>query len=385
MSTPTHFDWLKRLSSGAAPASPREWLRILVCGCLALGGSLWLCSALFDSDAIQRIGPPLAASALLVFAVASSPLAQPWPLLAGNLLAAAIGLGAGQWLGHGWPAATAAMGSSMLAMFALRCLHPPSSALAFSLALGGPLVEQQGLLLLYPILVVSLALIGAALLLNNLTRHAYPRQLAIAPVNPHRTRDPLPSRRLDFNRADLDLALKEFGGFVDITREDLEQLLRTTELHAAERVMGGVTAADIMSRDLRTVSPHARLSQARQLFRRFHVKALPVLDERRALVGILTQSDLLAGLLGRSPFSRLALGGPSVAQVMTRQVETASLDTPLLQLVGRMSDEGRHCLPVLDERGELAGLVSQTDLIAALQRCWLQSSAVERPALQAVS
>ncbi|WP_215202718.1 CBS domain-containing protein [Escherichia coli] len=41
-------------------------------------------------------------------------------------------------------------------------------------------------------------------------------------------------------------------------------------------------------------------------------------------------------------------------------------------MVSLLSDEGLHCLPVLNEAGYLVGIVSQTDLIAALYRNWLQ-------------
>ncbi|SDO97872.1 HPP family protein [Pseudomonas jinjuensis] len=385
MTSSSRFAWLKRLAPGAAVAPPREWLRTGLGGCLALGGALWLCCHLFGLDAVLRIAPPFAASALLVFAVASSPLAQPWPVFAGNLLSAAIGLAAGHWLGHDWMVATAAMSASIVFMFALRCLHPPSCAVAFGLALGGPMVEQQGMLLLWPVALLSLGLIVAAMLINNLTGSNYPRQLARVVANPHHTRDPLPSQRLEFNQADLDQALAEFGGFVDVTREDLSRLLHATERHAERRLIDGVTAADIMSRDVRTVGPQERMSRARELFRHYHIKALPVLDERRALVGILTQSDLLTGLYGGSRLGRLAFGSPNVAQVMSTPVETVRLDTPLTQLVWRLSDEGLHCLPVLDEQGGLAGIVSQTDLIAALHHRWLQDHREEEPATDSLA
>lgn len=361
--------WLRRLAPCAGPSSNREWLRaVLGCG-LALGLSMPFCAWLFGVDSVLRVGPPLAASALLAIAVPSSPLAQPWSLLGGNLVAALVGLLVGHWLGHSWPQASLAMALAVFFMLGLRCLHPPSTAMAFSLCLGGPLVDQQLLHLLLPVAVGSLTLIGLALLYNNLTRAPYPRQLVAPASNPHHTRDPLPGERLGFRSDDLEQALASVGGFVDVTRDDLERLLHVAEKHASERLLGGITAKDIMSRDIRSTSPDARIEQAWTLLDSHHLKALPVLDRGR-LVGILTLSDLFRGQRRlSSPF------GQRVGNLMTHKVQTLRADAPLPELIERLSDQGWHCLPVLDEKGQLVGMLSQSDLIAAFRHLWLQPAA----------
>ncbi|MDF3932665.1 HPP family protein [Pseudomonas citronellolis] len=361
--------WLRRLAPCAGPSSNRDWLRaVLGCG-LALGLCMPFCAWLFGVDAVLRVGPPLAASALLAIAVPSSPLAQPWSLLGGNLVAALVGLLLGHWLGHGWPQASLAMAVAVLLMLGLRCLHPPSTAMAFSLALGGPLVDQQLLHLLLPVGVASLTLIGVAMLYNNLTRAPYPRKLAAPASNPHLTADPLPSERLGLRSDDLESALASAGGFVDVTPEDLERLLLAAEKHASGRLLGGIRAADIMSRDIRSVSPDARIEEAWGLLDKHHLKALPVLDRGR-LVGILTLSDLFRGQRKlRSPF------GQRVGNLMSHRVQSLRQDAPLAELIELLSDHGRHCLPVLDGSGALVGMLSQSDLIAAFRHLWLQPQA----------
>lgn len=373
MSSAAFSAWLRRLAPCAGPSSNRDWLRaVLGCG-LALGLCMPLCAWLFGVEAVLRVGPPLAASALLAIAVPSSPLAQPWSLLGGNLVAALVGLLVGHWLGHGWPQASLAMALAVFCMLGLRCLHPPSTAMAFSLCLGGPLVEQQLLLLLLPVGVASLTLIGLGMLYNNLTRAPYPRPLATPAGNPHRTRDPLPGERLGLRADDLEEALASAGGFVDVTREDLERLLQAAEKHASARLLGGIRARDIMSRDVRWVAPDARIEEAWKLLDEHRLKALPVLD-RGHLAGILTLADLFRGQRRlRSPF------GQRVGNLMTYQVQSLRDDAPLAELIERFSDGGWHCLPVLDERGELVGMLSQSDLIAAFGHLWLQPQA---PALR---
>jgi CBS domain-containing membrane protein len=72
----------------------------------------------------------MGASAVLLFAVPSSPLAQPWSIIGGNLCAALhrcelrqAGPGAG-------PGGGAGHCAGHRRMFLLRCIHPPSGAVA---------------------------------------------------------------------------------------------------------------------------------------------------------------------------------------------------------------------------------------------------------------
>src|SRR5215475_11315352 len=68
---------------------------------------------------------PMGASAVLLFAVPSSPLAQPWSIIGGNLVAATIGVTCASMIPDTGVAASVAGALAIMAMFKLRCLHPP--------------------------------------------------------------------------------------------------------------------------------------------------------------------------------------------------------------------------------------------------------------------
>ncbi|WP_044870690.1 HPP family protein [Pseudomonas sp. LFM046] len=368
--------WLQRLLPDASNAPPRQWVRAAIGGSIAVALATLACLHLFGAEPALRLAAPFAASSVLLFAVTSSPVAQPWPVVAGNVLAAAIGLFVGQWGLPPLAAAALAFGLALVAMQALRCLHPPSCAVALGAALGGPIVAAMGWHLLLPVALGSLLLVSTALLFNNLSGIPYPRKVAHPASGPHLTADPLPGERNGIAEVDLDHALAEFGSFVDVTRDDLQRLLQLTEKHALRRTMGDLRAARIMSRDLRTVGPQAPVSDAWRLLDRHHLKALPVLDDQQRLVGILTLSDLLghaANTASRSLADRFrARREAPVSRLMTRPVRCVTVDTPVVELVSLLSDQGLHCLPVLDDGGRVVGIVSQSDLIAALYRNWLQ-------------
>ncbi|HFT4734293.1 TPA: CBS domain-containing protein [Pseudomonas aeruginosa] len=56
-----------------------------------------------------------------------------------------------------------------------------------------------------------------------------------------------------------------------------------------------------------------------------------------------------------------------LGQLMSSPVSTVDADTHAVELIPLLSDHGLHCLPVL-EQGELVGVITQTDLVAALHR-----------------
>ncbi|WP_208530104.1 HPP family protein, partial [Pseudomonas aeruginosa] len=195
--------WLKGFRPLTLNARPRDCLRAGLGTCIGALAAVFACQALFGSELALRLAAPLGASAVLLFALASSPLAQPWSMLGGNLVAALAGGLSAYWFGHELAPALVGMALGMLLMFALRCLHPPSCALALSVALN-PSLSEVGIDVVWPILLSTLVLIGCALLYNNLMRSPYPRPYQPPRANLHGTRDLAPSARTDFSARDLD-------------------------------------------------------------------------------------------------------------------------------------------------------------------------------------
>lgn len=343
-------------------AAPRRelWVGSLSAG-LALLLTQWLAQVVLG-QAHPWLAAPMGAAAVLVFALPASPLAQPWPVLAGNTLAAAIGVAVHGWLGPTAVAAAVAAGASIAAMSALRCLHPPAAAVAVIPVLGGPAVTHLGwgfATLLVPVHAALLLLLAVGF--HNLLGRRYPH-LASAPVHPHGTADALPTRR-GLAREDVDAAMAAFGEVLDVARDDLEEILVRAQVHASRRHWGEVRCRDIMSRDVVTVAPDASLAEAWQLLGRHRVKALPVVDVSRRLVGIVSMHDFFVGAAVGVPQASAAA---RVEQIMTRSVRVARPEGPMAELVEAFSDGGLHHMPVIDADDRMIGMITQSDLVAAL-------------------
>ncbi|KFX69596.1 hypothetical protein TMS3_0108725 [Pseudomonas taeanensis MS-3] len=365
------LSWFSSFLPPALSTRPKEWVRAALGASLGILLSALLCRQLFGSEITLQLIGPLGASAILLFAVPSGPLAQPWSIVGSYFTATLVALAMVHFFSPSVTSASLAVGISLVLMCPLRCLHPPGGAVALCVMLGGPSTLDMGVMLLYPVLLNALCLLGCALLYNNLTRVRYPKSHVSASTDLHHTQDPPPQQRVGITSGDLDQALAEMGAFVDVTREDLELIIRATEKNALRRSMGDIQAGQIMSRDVQCATPETTLKQALRMLKHHHLKTLPVLDEERQLVGIASLSDLIGHPLGagrRTILRRLGLGRDQLLQqVMSSPVTCVDSSTHVVELIPLLSGEGLHCLPVL-EQGELVGVVTQTDVIAALHR-----------------
>lgn len=320
---------------------------------------------------------PMGASAVLLFAVPASPLAQPWSLIGGNLVAGALGVFSWQVFGDPVLAAPVAIALSIGGMFLLRCIHPPSGAVALTAVLGGPAVHALGYgFLLDPVMLNSVCLLATAMLFNLLTGRPVLHRKAPSPLAPEVT----PARLMGVTAEDLDEVLRNYNQVLDISREDLESLLTQVEGAAYRRRHGEVCCADIMTREVVCVEFGTSLEEAWGLMQTRGIKALPVIDRARRVIGIVTRADFMR-LADLSVYPDLAQrlrqairrSGSThserpevVGQIMSSPAQTTDAGAHIVDLVPLLGGEGHSHVPVIDEERRLVGIVAPRDLIAAL-------------------
>jgi CBS domain-containing membrane protein len=334
---------------------------------------------------------PMGASAVLLFAVPASPLAQPWSIIGGNIVAALIGVTCAKLIGEPVLAAALAGALAIAAMFALRCMHPPSGAVALTAVLGGPVVHAMGYgFVVVPVALNSLLLLLTALFFNNATGRRYPHIVQADHVNQHATKDVVPTARIGMTPEDLDAVLARYNQVLDISRDDLEAILLETERQVYLRRFGVTHCAEVMSRDVVSVEFGTELQSAWDLLHEHRVTALPVLDRARRVIGIVTKADFIKhaipgnyeGLAQR--LTRLlrpvlhthSIKPEVVGQIMRKEVRLASEDQAIVELVPYMSDAGLHAIPVVDGARRLTGMITQADMIAALYESNLQEASL---------
>ncbi|WEK07284.1 MAG: HPP family protein [Candidatus Pseudomonas colombiensis] len=217
---------------------PSEWSRAAIGMALGTLFSVWLCGQVFGTAVALHLIGPLGASAVLLFAVSSGALAQPWSILGGYLCASVVALLVAHVLGRTLGSACLAAGMALILMCWLRCLHPPAGALALTLVLADPVTIALDWQALGPVMLGATGLLCSALAYNNLTRIRYPRG-ASEPVVAVPT-EPRTTDSLGITAEDLKQALAEMEAFFDVTPQDLEQLIHASETHARRRSIGQV-------------------------------------------------------------------------------------------------------------------------------------------------
>jgi CBS domain-containing membrane protein len=356
--------------------SLRECLRLVIGALVGIFLTALLCRLAGNTSALPWLVAPLGASAVLVFAMPAGPMAQPWAVVGGNTLSALVGI-AGvhgvHLLGSPELAAALAVASAIAVMLALRCLHPPGGATALMMVLGG---IGDPSFALYPVLLNSVLLVLAGIAYNHATGRPYPhRQLPAAASGAAGAVD----SDLD---ADLDAVLARYNQVLDVSRDDLKSLLAQTQLRAYDRKLAELRCADIMSRELVTVQFGTPLQEAWALLRSRRIKALPVVDRASRIAGIITVADFMRAAeldiyegfedklrtLVRTTRSVYASKPEVVGQIMTRNVRVAGVQRRLLDLIPLFGSTGHHHIPIIGEGERLVGMITQSDVVAALGR-----------------
>lgn len=321
---------------------------------------------------------PMGASAVILFCLPSSPLAQPWALLAGNTVAALAGVFFYQLLPQQWVwAAALAMFSAIGSMFALRCLHPPSGAVALTAVFGGDAIHQLGYgFVWWPVLANSVCLVICAWLFHTLTGYRYPAgHQAATPIPPN----PM-QYQFGFTPEDLQTALGQYHEVLDIHPAQLQRLLQQTELIAYKRKLEAIECQHIMRPAPHTLEYGDALETAWPLLFTQPEPAIPVVNKAQLVIGLLSVSDFMRHANADSyrevtpALKRLIRWSPTthsnkpevVGQIMQTPVMTIPAHMHLVHTIPLMTSHHLQLLPVVDAHNKLVGILTQTDIIRAL-------------------
>jgi CBS domain-containing protein len=138
--------------------------------------------------------------------------------------------------------------------------------------------------------------------------------------------------------------------------------------------------SEVMTRDVTTVAQDAPARQIAELLMGKLFKAVPVVDENRHVVGMITDGDLLrnAGMPARlgigerlreddlQEFLAQIRSDQTARQIMTSPVVTADEEESLGHVVNRLLEHKLKRMPVINQEGTLVGLISRLDILRAV-------------------
>ncbi|MCB5363918.1 HPP family protein [Pusillimonas sp. CC-YST705] len=323
--------------------------RMLAClGVLAgISCTGMLCAWLVGKYDAPLLAAPIGASALLLFVVPSSPLAQPWPIIGGNVLSALVGLISVVLIEDPSLRAGAAVASAILIMSLTRALHPPGGACALAASMTA-IVGISPATYLTAVALNSTVIVLIGIFFHKLRRQPYPQRVA-APTRSNAA----VGRSAAFLPQDLDVALARMNQVFDVDKHDLERLLQEVALASASRSYGEVAVTDIMSREVVCLAPETTVEEAKRVLLEQGIRALPVVDADRRILGVIGLRELSADEQG------------AVSANMTWAPQVTEF-AALRDLLPVLVNDGHHAVMVVDESERLRGIVTQTDLLAVL-------------------
>ncbi len=121
----------------------------------------------------------------------------------------------------------------------------------------------------------------------------------------------------------------------------------------------------IMSTNLVTVTPESTVAEARELMRDRRIHHLPVVGESGELVGLLTQTNVLAATdsILRDPDNRIRAADITVGDAMITDIATVDEHATLRQAALFLEKHRIGCLPVVTD-GKLVGIITDSDFVA---------------------
>ena len=128
-------------------------------------------------------------------------------------------------------------------------------------------------------------------------------------------------------------------------------------------MLKSVKVRDYMNRETVTLSPDTHLFKAIDILLESQTSGIPVIDASGALVGMLSESDCLRGIINGAYFEESC---GTVQSLMSDAVESIDADADILVAAECFVAKRRRRLPVIDQ-GKLVGQISQRDLLLALK------------------
>lgn len=362
---------------GTARFSRRETLISTSAAFIGLLITVLLARLTLSAGTAPFLVASMGATAVLLFAASSSPMAQPWSVLGGHLVSAVIGITCATRIDDPALAAALAGGGAIAAMLLLRCLHPPGGATALMPVASPDIAELGYQYVLAPVGIDVLLLLGLGVLINHyLLRRPYPASHTAATALATSAAQPagLPAH-VDLDEADMAAALAETDSYIDATPADLVRLHRLARRQSLLRRLGERHCGELQTPLAQPLAFDTPLATAAHRLQQTTHEALPVVDRNGRVIGQCSLADLaraadtlplptrrqrLESLL--TPTGTLHSDKPEVVGQIMQPPVVAQGATTLREALARFPSDGPALIAVVDVRNRLTGVMDLGEL-----------------------
>jgi CBS domain-containing protein/anti-sigma regulatory factor (Ser/Thr protein kinase) len=131
---------------------------------------------------------------------------------------------------------------------------------------------------------------------------------------------------------------------------------KNNQLSRYAAIFEDIRAGDIMSTNVVEISAEKKIAHAKELMKIKKISGMPVVDENRRLVGIISIEDIIHAL----EFNKI---NDPIRRLMSPQVVTIRRDDPLPAVVERFESYKFGRFPVVDDDGRVCGIITKEDIL----------------------
>ena len=182
----------------------------------------------------------------------------------------------------------------------------------------------------------------------------------------------------DISDDDILKAMKNIGGYLDITPGDFKEIYRFAYRHALDRMTHSVTAGEVMTTDVVFIKKDDTLETAAEIMARHSIAGVPVVENGEEVVGVISEKDFLFHMGGGDARSFMAVVAQCLRDkgcvaipmrrqkaedIMTSPAITVREDTPVSEIATIFTAKETNRVPVTDDGGKLIGIVAREDIV----------------------
>ncbi|MEW6668689.1 MAG: CBS domain-containing protein [Thermodesulfobacteriota bacterium] len=183
---------------------------------------------------------------------------------------------------------------------------------------------------------------------------------------------------IDLSDKDIYDAMKKIPGYLDITPGDFKEIYILAFQHARERLTRSFKAKDVMTGEVVYVTPETPLKDVAASMARHAISGVPVVDENRKVVGVVSEKDFLSHMGTRSQRTFMGVVAEclqgtgclavsileqTAADIMTSPAVTVEEDTSILEVSDAFAKWNINRVPVVDKETRLVGILSRADVL----------------------
>lgn len=182
---------------------------------------------------------------------------------------------------------------------------------------------------------------------------------------------------VDMSDEDILDAMKSIPGYLDITPGDFKEIFSYAYRHAIDRIAQALQAKDVMTAKVISVTPTTSLKETALAMAAHGVSGIPVIDDRKTVVGIISEKDFLFHMVEKKTRSimdiiaqclsnkgciALPMRTGEAKDIMIAPVCTVFESTPIFEIASIFAEKNINRVPVLDKDGHLVGIVARADI-----------------------